>query len=97
MPNNANKDYLEMVNPDNPDSTIRIPYKCPVCYGKGVVTPDFYLHCTTTDSACQICKSCNGTGIVWSDKQGKKVRGSVALNPEMREIYEKLKIKELGE
>jgi len=23
MPNNANKDYLKMVNPDNPDSTIR--------------------------------------------------------------------------
>lgn len=45
------------------------PYICPVCYGRGQVPSSFYnprVKETTANSDYQKCKSCGGTGIVWS-------------------------------
>lgn len=49
----------------------RKPYKCPVCSGKGLVPNGFYS-CTgntiiSASTAPEQCKSCKGTGVVWSD------------------------------
>lgn len=49
----------------------RKPYKCPVCSGKGLVPNGFYS-CTgntiiSTSTTPEQCKSCKGTGVVWSD------------------------------
>jgi len=51
------------------------PHKCPVCAGTGNVTAGFYnstnvidgvLHFTTGGLGHETCRSCGGTGIVWS-------------------------------
>lgn len=46
------------------------PYKCPVCYGVGQVAEGFYdrtsPYWTTSNNTFEQCKSCNGTGVVWS-------------------------------
>lgn len=43
-----------------------IPYRCPVCEGRGTVPAGFYGRfggvTTTSDESCH---SCNGTGIIW--------------------------------
>lgn len=53
------------VEPVNP-----IPYVCPVCSGKGLVPNGFYDTTTSyslsTSTSPETCKSCRGTGIVWS-------------------------------
>lgn len=45
----------------------RVPYKCPVCEGKGVVPAGFYESCGgyLTNISSITCQSCDGTGIVW--------------------------------
>ena len=46
----------------------QIPYKCPVCEGKGKVSNGFYNvygSGTTTDASPETCKSCYGSGILW--------------------------------
>lgn len=45
-------------------------YKCPVCEGRGVVPADFYTPGgnTINTSPC-VCRSCNGKGVVWYEKQ----------------------------
>ncbi len=48
-----------------------LPYCCPVCLGKGLVEAGFYLVApnqthTSSSAALEKCKSCSGTGIVWS-------------------------------
>ena len=46
-----------------------ITYKCPVCEGKRVVLCGFYstgYSYSSTNTAPEKCKTCNGNGIVWS-------------------------------
>ena len=48
-----------------------IPYKCPICGGSGKVPAGFYdnykLNDTITSNPFyEICRTCGGTGIVWS-------------------------------
>ena len=49
----------------------RKPYRCPVCSGKGLVPNSFYScignTIISTSTAPEQCKSCKGTGVVWSD------------------------------
>lgn len=49
---------------------MKIPFKCPVCGGTGLVPHGFYdtttgLY-TSTSTLPDQCRSCSGTGIVWS-------------------------------
>ena len=45
------------------------PHRCPVCNGNGLVPNGFYMqtsgYWSTSDSALETCRSCNGSGIVW--------------------------------
>ena len=43
------------------------PFVCPVCNGRGTMPDGFYdrLASSTTDASPEMCRSCNGTGIVW--------------------------------
>ena len=45
------------------------PHRCPVCGGSGVVPNGFYRQSNgewvSSSTAPEICRSCNGTGIVW--------------------------------
>lgn len=45
-----------------------MPHKCPVCHGKGTVPVGFYDSGETsvTPADRPTCKSCAGTGVVWS-------------------------------
>lgn len=48
------------------------PYICPVCNGRGHVPNGFYsvvggTGWTTSSITPEICRSCNGTGIVWAE------------------------------
>lgn len=40
------------------------PYVCPVCGGRGAVPAEFYS--SGGDTQAVPCRSCHGTGIVWS-------------------------------
>lgn len=48
------------------------PYTCPVCDGTGKVPNGFYNRTgrtwTTGSTQPEICKSCNGEGIVWGNE-----------------------------
>lgn len=44
------------------------PHICPICNGQGKVPQGFYNlspYITTTTLGEELCKSCNGQGIVW--------------------------------
>ena len=49
--------------------TSNLPYCCPVCGGNGLVANGFYTqvsgHWSSSDATPEMCRSCNGTGIVW--------------------------------
>ncbi len=61
-------DFTEYREPEKP-----APVCCPVCSGKGLVPNGFYL-CngglgyTTTDATPDVCRSCNGNGVLWPRK-----------------------------
>lgn len=48
-----------------------IPYKCPVCLGCCIVPGGFYtatvghIRDWTAGAATEMCRACNGSGIVW--------------------------------
>lgn len=46
------------------------PYRCPICGGTGQVPNGFYDQTngnwSTSSTIPELCRSCNGTGIVWS-------------------------------
>lgn len=47
------------------------PFTCPVCVGRGFVSGGFYSSTGNTwvssTTAPDTCRSCKGTGVVWSD------------------------------
>lgn len=45
------------------------PYKCPVCEGKQIVAQSFY-DAGQNPQEMESCRSCGGTGIVWSPPTG---------------------------
>jgi len=46
------------------------PHRCPVCGGNGLVANGFYSSTSgrwsTTDATPETCRTCMGTGMVWS-------------------------------
>ena len=48
----------------------REPHRCPVCQGNGLVPNGFYRQTSrawsTSDATPEQCKSCAGSGLVWS-------------------------------
>ena len=59
--------YYEKTFPEFKKSE-QTAHRCPVCNGTGQVVGNFYNvynTSTTTISSCQ-CRSCSGTGVVWS-------------------------------
>lgn len=63
---NKNKDFGRVYF-----SQRRKPFVCPVCGGRGFVASGFYSSTgntwVTTTTAPETCRSCQGTGVVWSD------------------------------
>ena len=51
---------------------MKIPHSCPVCSGNVLVPNGFYMQTlgtlSTTDATPEKCRSCKGTGIVWSEE-----------------------------
>ncbi len=52
------------------------PYKCPVCEGRGIVSANFYTlagagYTTTAPLNDTSCRSCRGSGIIWSHIEGR--------------------------
>jgi hypothetical protein len=49
----------------------KIPFKCPVCNGSGIVPTGFYHstsgHYLSTNASPEGCRSCGGSGIVYSE------------------------------
>ena len=44
----------------------RVPFKCPVCFGRGQVADWFYEVLTEGISRGPVeCRACKGTGIIW--------------------------------
>lgn len=52
-------------------STLKTPFCCPVCNGKGIVPNGFYNatgNCwVATTTLPDTCRTCGGTGVVWYD------------------------------
>lgn len=49
------------------ENKIHIPYRCPVCNGRGLVPFNFYnSNNNSSNIADEKCKFCNGVGIIWS-------------------------------
>ena len=52
----------------------KLPYRCPVCRGNGQVDNGFYNQTTgdwsSTSTAPETCRSCQGTGVVWGWSRG---------------------------
>ena len=48
--------------------------KCPVCYGKGIVSPGFYntpgMNWSTSSASAEQCRSCNGQGYIVMECEG---------------------------
>lgn len=63
---------LPLVAPAMPAPTFvpspKVPHRCPVCHGSGHVGGNFYnqLGLVTTASSLVPCRSCGGTGVLWS-------------------------------
>ncbi len=48
--------------------TKKEPYRCPVCNGKGLLPKGFYEqgeYFSSSDTSPEICRTCQGQGIVW--------------------------------
>jgi len=46
-----------------------VPHLCPVCNGNGLVPGGFYTQTSgnwMSTNATEECRSCNGTGVIWS-------------------------------
>ena len=67
-----------------------IPYKCPICEGRGLVPNSFYSvgvnYYVSSSVTPEKCKSCNGTGIVWSNNSIKESNEEL-LNENKTIIY----------
>ena len=51
---------------------MKIPFKCPICNGVGLVAGGFYNSVSGTsisDVTTEQCRQCNGTGIIWSEDE----------------------------
>lgn len=77
MPENMKKETVQIpMLENNGGNAYRIlntkkPFTCLVCIGRGFVSGGFYSSTgnswVTTTTAPETCRSCNGTGVVWSD------------------------------
>jgi len=47
--------------------TSRVPHKCPVCSGRGTVPCGFYSSDLCSSTVPEMCQSCHGAGILWSE------------------------------
>ena len=58
------------------------PYKCPICSGSGLVPNGFYGFISPSDSSTTpiCCRSCGGSGIIWSTEKTSKVEDDSILN-----------------
>jgi len=46
----------------------RKPFRCPVCEGRGVVSPAFYGFFSLGMSTSPVlCHACKGEGVLWAD------------------------------
>lgn len=46
-----------------------VPFKCPVCGGRGIVPGGFYTALSNTwlsNCTSEQCRQCGGRGIIWS-------------------------------
>ena len=51
------------------DPNGRVPYKCPVCEGRGNLPVGFYVpysNGSSTTAAIESCRSCQGQGVIYS-------------------------------
>lgn len=53
---------------------MKMPFKCPVCGGNGILSHGFYdvpigQEFMSTDCSPITCRTCNGVGIIWSDEE----------------------------
>ena len=67
------------------------PYKCPICEGRGLVPNGFYSaigvdYCVYSNVNPEKCRSCNGTGIIWSNNSIKESNEEL-LNENKTIIY----------
>jgi hypothetical protein len=71
-----------------------VPYCCPVCLGCGTVHANFYSQMTTgTNAAREQCRSCNGTGIIYTTSAAlpfKKEAERLRLENEWIDVSERL-------
>ncbi len=50
----------------------KVPYKCPICEGRGIVPNGFYSipvqqgTFTSNSTSPETCKGCGGTGVIYS-------------------------------
>jgi hypothetical protein len=54
---------------------MKIPFKCPICGGNGLVPHGFYNQTggqfSSTDTTPETCRICNGSGIVYVEQDNR--------------------------
>lgn len=54
---------------------------CPICLGKGVVSPGFYetgAYSLTTGWIDEKCRSCNGSGVLYDPVPSQNIKRAIA-------------------
>ena len=85
------KNQIPLSSPSS--ATAEEPYRCPVCGGNGLVPNGFYCQTSgdwpTTSISPEVCRSCNGTGVIFAAQQVAEATKDVTKQrDELREELE---------
>ena len=69
----------------------KVPFKCPVCEGRGQVPSGFYTGMGgVVSTVSERCQTCHGTGIIWGVGTQPDCFTSVSDPKDMVQVQEKV-------
>lgn len=68
----------------------KIPFKCPVCEGRGIVPAWFYIlpppmaQITAADTGSRVCRPCGGMGVLWGECENLNLTACVTSHDQKK-------------